>query len=179
MAPRAGILARSEKRFNPWPGSGKDRDGIPLSLEDRLLDVPEILTVGVQGEWDVAADLDPVEVVLAEETAILGATAENTSRHRGQIRRRNLDRSDEIEASVEGCLARDGQRQSARVRVWAAVRYECSRRPPVTFDLELRLDPASALRELAHDRPREREIAWPSPVAVPAKSVHPAHDVRR
>jgi hypothetical protein len=133
----------------------------------------------MEREWDVAANLDPVEVVLAHEPAILRAPAQNASRDGGQIRGRNLDGSDEVEASVEGCVTRDRQWQSARVRVRAAVRDEGGSRPPVALDLELRLEPASPFGELADDRPREREIAWPSPVAVAPKSVHPAHDVRR
>ena len=144
------------------------------------LDVAEVLAVGMQRKRDIAADLDPVEVVLAEEPAIVGVPAQDASCHRGQIRqRRNLDGSDEVETSIEGCLARDRQRQPACVRVWTAVRHEGGSGAPVALDLELRLEPASPLRELADDRPREREVAGPTSVALPAERVHPPHDVGR
>jgi hypothetical protein len=38
---------------------------MPLGLERRLLYVTEILAVDMQGQWNVAANLDPVEVVTA------------------------------------------------------------------------------------------------------------------
>ena len=153
--------------------------GGPLGLEHGSLDVSEVLAVRVERKRNVAADLDPVEVVLAEEPPIVGVTAQDTRCHGGQIRGRNLDGSDEVETSVEGRFARDRQRQPACVRVRAAVGHESGGRTPIAFDLELRLEPASSFHELADDRPRERAIARPPPVAVTAQSIDPAHDVGR
>ncbi len=49
------------------PRSGEHRDGLPLGLEDGVLDVTEVLSVRVQREGDVTPNLDPVEVVPTEE----------------------------------------------------------------------------------------------------------------
>src|SRR5436305_14844955 len=81
-----------------------------LGLEDCSLDVTEVFAVGVERKRDVAADLDPVEVVLADEAAIVSPTAQNTGGHRRQRKRCDLDRRDEIEAPTELRLARDRQR---------------------------------------------------------------------
>src|SRR4029078_9055172 len=88
---------------------------------------------------DVAADLDLVEVVLAEESATADVTAEDAGRHGGQGERRDLDRRDEGETPAAPRLACDRQRQPARVRVRAAVGHERGGRAAVAPALALRL----------------------------------------
>ncbi len=70
--PSAARLRRSSNQYRNRP---------PLGLEDGALDVAEVLAVGVQRQRDIAADLDPVEVVLAQEPAIVGAPAQYAGRH--------------------------------------------------------------------------------------------------
>ena len=92
------------------PELDEHRDRRPLGLEDGVLDVSEVLAVDVQRQRDVAADLDPVEVVLAEEPAIARRGRSGREPPPTAARRRDLDRRDEVEAVLELGLAHDRQR---------------------------------------------------------------------
>src|SRR6476646_9012231 len=59
----------------------KHGNGAALGLEDRVLDVPEVLAVDLQRQRPVAGDLDPVEVVPVEQVtrARLAAAGEDVT----------------------------------------------------------------------------------------------------
>src|SRR5439155_13996765 len=109
------------------------------------------------------------------EPAIVSVAAQDTSRHRRQRKRRDLDGRDEIEAPVELGFAHDRQRQRTRVGVRAAIRHESGSRPPVALDFELWLEASPTLRERTDDCPCECEIAGATSVAAPPESIHPPH----
>src|SRR5262249_47421114 len=73
--------SNSLKRRKAAGSLSQHRDRVPLGFEDGMFDVTEVLAVDMKRERDVAGDLDPVEVVLAEEVTIVAAAAEDPSCH--------------------------------------------------------------------------------------------------
>ena len=73
--------SRAERLVQDLNALREDRDGVPLGLEERLLDVPEVFAVRVQRERDVTVNLYPVEVVLTEEPAIVSVAAQDACCH--------------------------------------------------------------------------------------------------
>ena len=89
-----------------------------LGLEDRVLDVAEVLAVDLQRQRPVAGDLDPVEVVPVEQRRAERAWPRPVTRWRS--RRGSVDgahplRRDQVEAELEaGLRARRGSGSSPR-----------------------------------------------------------------
>ena len=151
-----------------YRGSHEDVDRVALGLEHDVLDVAEILAVGLQRQRPVARDLDPVDVVRVEHVARrLLAAAPSDVRERAAATRRDADRRDEVEAELEPRLRRDVQREPAR-RTCTDRSSRRSRRPrdrgPATSSAGSSLKPRRA--QHAHELVREREIARAAPVGA-------------
>src|SRR5581483_4291464 len=80
----------------------EDRDRPALGHEDGLLDVAEVLAVGVERRRPVADDLDAIEVVAVERVAASAGMAGQDREGEGDERTTaHTDGRDEIEAELE------------------------------------------------------------------------------
>ena len=143
------------------PGSGQNRHGAALGLEDRLLDVAEILAVDLERHRLVADDLDPVEVVRRRAS----------SRSRGCPREQRIRRAHEraTAATRTGATRSRPSSNSASGAIGSGSRFayvygdrvrdERERGAAEPFDLERRLEMAALRGERPHDGEREREVA--------------------
>src|SRR4051812_11641572 len=152
------------------------RERIPLRLEDRLLDVAQVLAVDLQRQRPVAPDRDPVDVgARVDERVLAEAAARRARQQPGQSRRPDRRRRDVAEAALEPRAVDEPQRQRPREGVRRAVGNEQERGAADALDLERGVESKARLHEQPERGSREGEIAGAlSRVGAPAR-VDPAH----
>src|SRR5215208_4166961 len=155
------------------------RERIPLRLEDRLLDVAQVLAVDLQRQRPVALDRDAVDVgPSVHERVVAEAAARRARQEPREDRGADGRRRDVAEAAFEPHAADEPQRQRTRIRVRRAVRDEQERRAADVLDLQHRVEPETRLREQSDHRAREGEVARALPRVGPPARVDPTHHLR-
>ena len=169
-------------RLGRRPSAGylpQHRDRVALGLEHGVLDVTEVLTVGLERLRLVAVDLDPIEVVAVHHVSgpVLPAAEQRVADEARQRRRADAARRDEVEAEVEPGPRCDVQRQRSGERIRVGVGDERKGGPPQPLDLEHRLEPAAALDDRLAGGEHEPGVGRAPAVGRPSPLVDAAHQL--
>ena len=167
---------RDEAR-SPSPPGHQRGHGVPLGLEDRRVDVAEVLAVDLERQRLVAADRDPLHVVEDDHPRPRPRSAEQLEPEPGEIASADPRRRHDVDAEVERGSARDPDPDAARVGVRVAVRDERERRSAVAVHLERVREAAATRREQPQRLADEGRVARPSSVLPSTPRVDPADEL--